>query len=51
MLIEIFTNGNVMIDGKDAGKHYKAEEALYDYLINPSGFVAAKNLNKKKKAA
>lgn len=50
MFIEIFTNGNVMIDGQDAGKSYKAEEALYDYLVNPSGFMAKKN-NKKKKVA
>lgn len=49
MLIEIFTNGQVIIDGKDAGSHYKAEEALYDYLVNPSGFIAVKNSNKKKK--
>lgn len=51
MLIEIFTNGSVIIDGKDAGKHYKAEEALYDYLVNPSGFMAVKNVNKKKSSA
>ncbi|MDD3146215.1 MAG: hypothetical protein PHD82_02840 [Candidatus Riflebacteria bacterium] len=51
MLIEIFTNGKVMIDGQDAGKNYRAEEALYDYLINPSGFTAAKTTGKKSKTA
>ncbi len=47
MLIEIFTNGKVMIDGSDAGKSYKAEEALYDYLTNPGGFLAAKKKKSK----
>ncbi|HNX74714.1 MAG TPA: hypothetical protein PLM07_14135 [Candidatus Rifleibacterium sp.] len=51
MLIEIFTSGKVIIDGQDAGKHYKAEEALYDYLVNPTGFVVAKNNGKKNKTA
>ena len=50
MLIEIFTNGKVMIDGQDAGKNYRAEDALFDYLTNPSGFTSARN-NKKKKSA
>ena len=36
MLIEVFTNGKVIIDGLDAGKNYKAEDALYDYLTNPA---------------
>lgn len=51
MLIEIFTNGKVIIDGQDAGKSYRAEEVLYDYLVNPSGFIAAKNTGKKNKTA
>lgn len=51
MLIEIFTNGKVIIDGQDAGKSYRAEEALYDYLVNPSGFTAVKNTVKKNKPA
>ncbi|MFZ5952392.1 MAG: hypothetical protein ACOYXC_16950 [Candidatus Rifleibacteriota bacterium] len=42
MLIEIFTNGKVIIDGQDAGKHYRAEEVLYDYLVNPQGFLKKK---------
>jgi len=42
MLIEIFTNGKVIIDGNDAGKNYRAEDALYDYLTNPTGFTAKK---------
>ncbi len=50
MLIEIFTNGKVMIDGEDAGKNYRAEDALFDYLTNPSGFTASRS-NKKKKSA
>ena len=48
MLIEVFTNGNVIIDGTNVGKNYKAEEALYDYLTNPAGFLLAKKKNKKK---
>ncbi len=47
MLIEIFTNGKVIIDGQDSGKAYKAEEALYDYLVNPAGFKNRKTRNKK----
>lgn len=47
MLIEVFTNGKVMIDGMDAGRNYKAEDALYDYLTNPAGFLAAKKSKKK----
>lgn len=49
MLIEIFTNGKVMIDGQDSGKSYRAEEALYDYLVNPAGFKNKKS--KKSKSA
>ena len=49
MLIEVFTNGKVMIDGNDVGRSYRAEEALYDYLTNPAGFLASKK--KKKKSA
>ena len=48
MLIEVFTNGKVIIDGLDAGKNYKAEDALFDYLTNPAGFLVAKKKNKKK---
>ena len=48
MLIEVFTNGKVIIDGLDAGKNYKAEDALFDYLTNPAGFLAAKKKSKKK---
>ena len=49
MFIEVFTNGKVKIDGRDAAKSYKAEEVLYDYLINPSAFI--KNKTKLKKSA
>ena len=35
MLIEIFTDGRVMIDGQDQGPHFKAERLLKDYLLNP----------------
>ena len=48
MLIEVFTNGKVIIDGLDAGKNYKAEDALYDYLTNPAGFLVSKKKSKKK---
>ncbi len=49
MLIEIFTNGNVLIDGQDSG-NYRAEEVLYDYLVNPAGFKV-RNKKTGKKAA
>lgn len=48
MLIEVFTNGKVIIDGSDAGKSYKAENALYDYLTNPNGFLTAKKKSRNK---
>ncbi len=48
MLIEVFTNGNVIVDGTEVGKNYKAEDALYDYLTNPMGFLTSKKKNKKK---
>ena len=51
MLIEIFTNGKVMIDGQDAGKQFKAEDVMYDYLVNPEGFVTAKTNGRKNKTA
>lgn len=49
MLIEVFTNGKVIIDGQDAGKSYKPEAALFDYLTNPTGFL--KKSQKRKKLA
>lgn len=49
MFIELFTNGTVTIDGQDVSKSYKAEKVLYDYLINPGGFIKKKT--KKKKSA
>jgi hypothetical protein len=48
MLIEVFTNGKVIIDGSEVEKSYRAEDALYDYLTNPNGFLTAKKKNKKK---
>jgi hypothetical protein len=42
MLIEIFTNGKVLIDGQESEKHYRPEEVLYDYLVNPQGFLTKK---------
>lgn len=51
MLIEVFTNGRVMIDGVDAGKHYNAADVLYDYLTRPEGFLEARNASRKKKVA
>ena len=50
MLIEVFTNGKVMIDGNEADKHYHAEDVLYDFLTKPEGFLEAKNIAKKNKA-
>jgi len=49
MLIEIFTNGSVLIDGQDSG-NYRAEEILYDYLVNPAGFKVQKQKPGKKAA-
>jgi hypothetical protein len=49
MLIEIFTNGNVLIDGQDS-ENYRAEEVLYDYLTNPAGFKVEKRKTGKKAA-
>ncbi|MBU1106347.1 MAG: hypothetical protein KKB51_06740 [Candidatus Riflebacteria bacterium] len=49
MLIEIFTNGSVLIDGQDS-ENYRAEEVLYDYLVNPGGFKVHKKKNNKKAA-
>jgi hypothetical protein len=49
MLIEIFTNGSVLIDGQDS-VDYRAEEVLYDYLVNPAGFKV-QNRKPGKKAA
>ena len=51
MLIEVFTNGKVMIDGIDAGRHYSACDVLYDYLTHPEGFLEAKYASRKKKVA
>lgn len=51
MLIEVFTNGKVMIDGRETDKSYKAEEVLYDYLVNPGGFRPQKGHRNKKKRA
>lgn len=39
MLIEIFTNGRVMIDGQDQGPQCKAERVLKEYLLNPESFL------------
>ena len=35
MLIEIFTNGKVVIDGQDMGPSCRAERMLMDYLVDP----------------
>lgn len=42
MLIEIFTDGRVLIDGQDVGPGYKPEHVLMDYLTNPKGFIKMK---------
>ncbi|OGK13580.1 MAG: hypothetical protein A2W80_13870 [Candidatus Riflebacteria bacterium GWC2_50_8] len=49
MLIEIFTNGSVLIDGQDS-ESYRAEEVLYDYLVNPAGFKVHNKKTSKKAA-
>jgi hypothetical protein len=46
MLIEIFTNGRVLIDGQDQGPTCKAERLLKEYLLHPESFR-----HKKSKAA
>jgi len=42
MLIEIFTDGKVMIDGQDQGPGCKAERVLKEFLLNPEGFKQKK---------
>jgi len=39
MLIEIFTDGRVLIDGQYMGPNLKPEVVLRDYLVNPQIFV------------
>ncbi len=43
MLIEIFTDGRVLIDGQDQGPRTKAERVLKEYLLNPETFVKEKS--------
>ena len=42
MLIEIFTDGRVMIDGQLVDPSYKPESVLMDYITNPKGFIKMK---------
>lgn len=49
MLIEVFTNGKVIIDGVEATKSYRAEGVLYHYLTNEKGFLETKKPAKAKK--
>jgi len=42
MLIEIFTDGRVLIDGQDQGPHCKAEKILKEFLLNPDSFFKEK---------
>ncbi|RCK78175.1 MAG: hypothetical protein OZSIB_1691 [Candidatus Ozemobacter sibiricus] len=46
MLIEIFTDGRVLIDGQDAGPGYQPEHVLLDYLTNPKGFLEMRRKQK-----
>lgn len=39
MLIEIFTDGRVLIDGQDQGPRCKAERVLKDFLLNPDNLA------------
>lgn len=41
MLIEIFTDGKVVVDGQEVGKG-RAEAILRDYLLNPQSLMARK---------
>jgi hypothetical protein len=43
MLIEIFTDGRVLIDGQDQGPHFKAERMLKDYLLSPEKLMQEKS--------
>lgn len=47
MLIEIFTDGRVLIDGQAPDASYKAEKVLFDYLTHPQGFTSLQKKNKK----
>ncbi len=38
MLIEIFTDGRVLIDGQFMGPSCRGEAVLRDYLVNPHVF-------------
>jgi len=51
MFIEVFTNGKVTIDGHNTDKSYRAEEVLYDYLVNPTGFLQKNKKKKRNKSA
>ncbi len=51
MLIEIFTDGRVLMDGQDMGPAYRAEHALYEYLTNPQKLLNQGQVAARKKAA
>lgn len=51
MLIEIFTDGRVLLDGKETGPAYRAEHALYEYLTNPQKMLHQAPAAARKKAA
>ncbi|HEY9069717.1 MAG TPA: hypothetical protein VIV61_05635 [Candidatus Ozemobacteraceae bacterium] len=51
MLIEIFTDGRVLLDGQEMGPTYRAEHALYEYLTNPQKLNGHAPVAARKKAA
>lgn len=50
MLIELFTNGSVLIDGEVKTESYKPEEVLYDYLKDSHRLIARFQRNGQKTA-
>jgi len=42
MLIEVFTDGRVMIDGEVLGPHARAESILKEFLLHPEKLTAQK---------
>jgi hypothetical protein len=39
MLIELFTDGRVLIDGQDQGRDERPEKLLHDYLLDPRNLI------------
>ncbi|MFZ2960466.1 MAG: hypothetical protein WA705_26605 [Candidatus Ozemobacteraceae bacterium] len=43
MLIEIFTDGKILIDGETAGPGYRPERLLRDFLLAPESLAKQKS--------